>query len=185
MTDGPPGDAYREAAVLVPLVRDAARVVRLVVVRRTAGGVHGGQLAFPGGRVEPGDTSAFAAACREADEEIGLPPASVRVLAELPAVSTRVSGYRVRPFVAVAPRPAAWRPAPEEIAEVLEPDLARLLAPGALEHANDLLPPDWAAVRLPFYRVGDYRLWGLSERILTPLLARIGAGEWRAELVAG
>ncbi len=173
-----PESAPREAAVLVPLHRDPAGAWRLVVVRRAEGGLHGGQLAFPGGTRAGGDGSLLATALREADEEIGLPGGAVRLLAELPAVETRVSNYRITPFLARIQRPAAWAPDGREIVEVLEPELDGLLAPGARAFADDLMPPGRPALRLPYYRVGPHRLWGASERILHPLLARIAAGEW-------
>jgi hypothetical protein len=115
---------------------------------------------------------------REAGEEIGLPPPTIERLAALPEIETRVSGFRIAPFLARIERPAAWRTDAREIAEVLEPELATLLAPGARRFATDLLPPGRGEVRLPFYALGAHRLWGASERILTPLLARIAAGEW-------
>jgi len=172
------GSGLRDAGVLVPLWRDAHGAWRLVVVRRSEGGVHSGQLAFPGGARDERDVSLAHTALREAHEEIGLPPASARVLAELPGVETRVSSFRITPFIAVVQRPTEWRLDAREIAEVLEPELAALLAPEARRHASDLLPPEWEAVRLPYYPVGPYRLWGATERILSPLLARIAAGEW-------
>ena len=69
----------RDSAVLVPVFRDAAGELQLVMVRRTAFGVHGGQLAFPGGKPEPTDTDLQATALREAFEEVHLPPAQVQV----------------------------------------------------------------------------------------------------------
>jgi hypothetical protein len=104
----------------------------------------------------------------------------VTPLAELPAIDTRVSGFRVVPWLATIIRPARWVHDPREIAEVLEPRLADLLAPGARRHATDLWPPGGEGPRLPYYPVGTHRLWGASERILCPLLARLGAGEWPA-----
>lgn len=172
------GSGLREAAVLVPLWRDPASGWRLVIVRRSEFGVHSGQLAFPGGARDAHDASLQATALREAHEEIGLPPEAARVLAELPGVETRVSSFVITPYLAVIERPSAWRPDPREIAEVLEPELATFLAPNARAHAHDLLPAGWEAVRLPYYPVGAHRLWGASERILHPLLARIVAGEW-------
>ncbi len=174
----PPEVEPRDAAVLVPLHRDAGGAWRLVVVRRSEHGIHGGQLAFPGGTRAPADATLFDTALREAGEEIGLPAASVRLVAPLPPVETRVSSFRIAPFLAAIERPAAWRPDPREIAEVLEPPLAELLAPGSRRFATDLMPAAYGSLRLPFYPVGPYRLWGASERILTPLLARLRGGEW-------
>ncbi len=168
----------RRAAVLVPLVRDADGAWRLVVVRRAAGGIHGGQLAFPGGSAAEADATLLATALREAEEEIGLSPDAVRVLAELPPVDTRVSHFVITPFLAIVTRPAAWRLDPREIDEVLEPGVAALLAPGARAFATDLLPAGWTPRSLPFYAIGPHRLWGASERILHPLLERVRAGEW-------
>jgi 8-oxo-dGTP pyrophosphatase MutT (NUDIX family) len=173
-----PDVAARESAVLVPLFRDAAGALRLVIVRRSEGGVHGGQLAFPGGARAPADASLLETALREAAEEIGLPAVNVRVLSRLPDVEVRVSRYVVAPFLARIERPAAWAPDAREIAEVLEPRLSALLAPEARAFASDLLPADRAPMNLPYYGVGPHRLWGASERILNPLLGRILAGEW-------
>lgn len=168
----------RRAAVLVPFVRDDAGTWRLVVVRRASGGIHGGQLAFPGGSVDAGDANSLATALRESEEEIGLPADAVRVLASLPEVDTRVSHYVITPHLAIVTRRVPWRVDPREIDEVHEPALDALLAPGARAFADDLLPTDWAPLELPFYAVGPHRLWGASERILHPLLKRVRAGEW-------
>jgi 8-oxo-dGTP pyrophosphatase MutT (NUDIX family) len=168
----------REGAVLLPLYRDAGGEARLVVVRRTEGGLHGGQLAFPGGGIEPGDASPLAAALREAEEEIGLPRAGVEVLAALPAVSTQVSGWRVTPFLARVTPPPAWRPQADEVAEVLEPRLADLVHPVNQGEVMERFPQWPDPVRIAFYRVGPHRLWGLSYRILHPVLPRLLAGEW-------
>ena len=168
----------QQAAVLVPVFRDAEGDLRLVLVRRGEGGLHGGQLAFPGGKPDPRDASLLATALREAHEEVGLEPSSVEVLATLGAIETRVSGFRVTPFLARIVPPPRWRPAEHEIAEVLEiraADLARPEAHGeSLERFPDLPEP----VRIAFYRVGSHRLWGATYRILCPLLPRLLAGEW-------
>jgi 8-oxo-dGTP pyrophosphatase MutT (NUDIX family) len=170
--------ARRESAVLVPVFRDAASDLRVVLVRRAEGGLHGGQLAFPGGMREAGDVSALATALREAREEIGLEPAAVQVLATLPAFETLTTGYRIEPFLGRIARPAAWRPAPAEVAEILEVRLADLVRSDA--HGETLKSfSDWPAPRrVPFLRVGGRELWGASYRILLPLLPRLLAGEW-------
>jgi 8-oxo-dGTP pyrophosphatase MutT (NUDIX family) len=167
-----------EAGVLVPVFRDAAGELRLVMVRRTEGGVHGGQLAFPGGVREPDDPTLLDTAVREAEEEIGLPRSAVHPLTELPVIETYTTGFRIAPFLARIVRPDAWRLSEREIAEVLELTVRKLADPGL--HAESLEHfPSWPEPRtIPFVRVGEHRLWGASYRIVRLLLPRLIAGEW-------
>lgn len=170
----------RAAAVLVPVFRDAAGEVQVVLVRRTAFGVHGGQLAFPGGKPEPTDADLWATAQREAFEEIGLPPASVALLAALPTVPVP-SGFRISPFLGRIERPASWQRQVLEVDEVLEIPLRHLVNPATHTEETWELPGWPGPRRVPFYRVGPqgrYPLWGASYRILQPLLPRLLADEW-------
>lgn len=167
----------RESAVLVPLYRDAGGELQLVLVRRVRRGVHGGQLAFPGGMVESQDRSRLDTALREAEEEIGLVAAAVEVLGELPIVDTVTTGYRISPFLARIERPDRWRRQASEIDEILEVPVADF---GPDTHAETLEDfPAWSEPRrFPCYRVGPHALWGASYRILHPLLPRLAAGDW-------
>lgn len=153
-----------EAAVLVPVFRDSEGELQLLLVRRTEGGIHGGQIAFPGGRREAGDATLEDTAVREAEEEVGLPRSSVRVLAVLPEVFVRASGFRITPILAIIVPPAAWLLAEREIAEVLAVRVAELARPEPR--------------RVPFFRVGGHVLWGATYRIVHPLLPRLLAREW-------
>ena len=164
--------------MLVPLYRDPSGLLRIVLVRRAAGGMHGGQIAFPGGQRDPSDDSALATALREAEEEIGLPPASVVVLATLPVIETRTTGFRIEPFLARIERPAEWRVDPREIAEVLEVEVAALARPEARGESVETFPTWPGPRRIEFIQAGGHRLWGATHRILAPLLPRLIAGEW-------
>jgi 8-oxo-dGTP pyrophosphatase MutT (NUDIX family) len=170
--------ARRESAVLVPVYRDETGALRVVLVRRALGGIHGGQLAFPGGMREPTDASARDTAVREAHEEIGLEPGRVAVIAELAVVETRTSNFHIAPFLARIERPAYWRPAFREVAEVLEPSLAELADPSARGEAVETFATWQVPMLVPFIRIGEHRLWGATYRIINPLLPRLLAGEW-------
>ncbi|MFI5371037.1 MAG: NUDIX hydrolase [Candidatus Eisenbacteria bacterium] len=174
----PSDPGLRDAAVLVPVFRDRSGESVLVLIRRTEGGIHGGQLAFPGGQRAASDASLYDTALRETEEEIGLAPQAVTRLAELPVLHTRVSGFRVQPYLASISRPARWQPHPAEIAEVLEWPIASFARPGAHDSSMERFDGWPEPMRIPFYHVGPYRLWGVSYRILHPLLPRLLAGEF-------
>jgi 8-oxo-dGTP pyrophosphatase MutT (NUDIX family) len=167
-----------ESAVLVPLYRDEDGNVRIVIVRRVDGGPHGGQLAFPGGKHSAGDRSLLDTALRETHEEIGLAPDAVEVLKQLDAMDTVTTGFRITPFLGRIVQPLEWKLSESEIAEILEVPLGHFADPDIHDEemrSFDELP---APIRIPFYRIGDYELWGASYRILHPLLPRLLAEEW-------
>lgn len=167
-----------KAAVLVPVYRGVGGDITLVLVRRAEGGVHGGQLAFPGGKQAPQDRSLRDTALREAREEIGLTPDAIEILDELPAVETKVSGFLVTPYLARIRRPSQWIPCAREVADVLEVSIGDLAKPTARDEGVIDLPGRTPSVKGLFYRVGDYQLWGATFRILDPLIPRLVQGTW-------
>ncbi len=171
-------EAAIQAAALVPIYGREDGDTGLVLVRRTDWGVHGGQIAFPGGKHEPGDASMLETALREAEEEIGLPLSAVHVLAELPPLETRITRFVIHPFLARIIRPPQWRRQEREIAEILEVGIRDFGRPEASGKEFVTLPdrpePEW----IPFYRIGSHKLWGATYRILQPLIPRLMAGEW-------
>lgn len=171
--------ALVDSAVLAPVYRDADGSLRLVFIRRSPFGRHGGQIAFPGGRREPEDPDLLTTALREAEEEVGLERTSVDVLAALPIIETVATGFRVAPFLGrLNGPPPTWRRQETEIEEILEVRLDELTDPRAhaVEHWQ---LPGWPEPReIPFYWIGPYKLWGATYKIVEPLLPRIRAGEW-------
>jgi 8-oxo-dGTP pyrophosphatase MutT (NUDIX family) len=169
----------REAAVLVPVYRAQDGELVVVLVQRGEGGAHGGQLALPGGQRDPGDVDLAATALREAEEEIGLAGDRVELLTALPVVDTQTTGFRIAPFLARLPTPLTpWRPQEREIAEVVELRVADLARPEVkAEEVRDL--PTWPVPRrIRLWQVGRHEVWGVTYRILEPLVPRLLAGEW-------
>jgi 8-oxo-dGTP pyrophosphatase MutT (NUDIX family) len=113
------------AAVLVGLVDRPEGLTVLLTQRASRLSKHAAQVSFPGGRVEPTDRDIASAALREAQEEIGLDPASVRVFGYLPDHLV-ISGYRVTPVLCLVTPPISLTPNPDEVDVVFEVPLSHI-----------------------------------------------------------
>jgi hypothetical protein len=100
------------------------------------------------------------------------------VLAELPMEQTRTTGYRVFPYLVRITVPEQWQIAESEVAELFDVKLSDLLRAGAHDKMIDRFPTWQKAEQVSFYQIGTHRLWGLSYRILHPIIPRLIAGEW-------
>ncbi len=159
-----------DAAVLVALFARAGRLHAVFTRRRDDLRRHPGEISFPGGRRDTSDPDLVATALREAQEEIGLEPGAARILGALQPTPTIVTGYAVYPFVALIEDGIEWRPSAGEVAEVLEPALADLLA----GYARRTLLRRGLPIRTDTYAVGEDLIWGATARILADLFERIG-----------
>lgn len=159
----PPDRQLVPAAVLVPVLVEGGAATLFLTRRSSALSRHPGQIAFPGGRRDPGDASARAAALREASEEIGLDPHSVEVLGEMPVHET-VTGFSVTPVVGIVAR--RFRPVPEagEVEEVFEVPLERVTDPASFS----IQARRWRGAMRRYYAVpcGPRYIWGATARIL-------------------
>ena len=166
----PPGRRLVPAAVLVGIV-DLPGAPAVVLTKRSPRlRHHPGQVAFPGGKIDPGDADATAAALREAGVEVGVSRAQVAVIGTLPAHAT-VTGFSVTPVVArIAP---PFRPVAEagEVAEVFTVPLAHVLDPARFRVEGRR----WRGQLRRYFAVpyGPYYIWGATARILRALADRM------------
>jgi 8-oxo-dGTP pyrophosphatase MutT (NUDIX family) len=158
------------AAVLVPLYVENDELHAVFTKRRENLRRHPGEISFPGGRYEEGESDLRATALREAEEEIGLPRDAVEVLGALQPTPTIATGYAVYPFVGLIEPGRSWTLSPREVAEVLELPLRALLS----GYARRRLIRRGLPIRTDTYLVGDNLIWGATARILADLLDRIG-----------
>ena len=166
-----PGDSL--AAVLAPVVLDG-EVSMLFTRRRHDLDRHPGEVSFPGGFAEEADGGDLSAtALRETHEEIGIPPTSVRVIGALPPVHTHVSATLVIPFVGLIRERPDIRANTDEVAEVFEVSIERLL------EAERTMELEEGGERFTThaFEVGDHLIWGATGRMLHEFLKI-----WRSRL---
>lgn len=165
-----PYPVRRRAAVLCPIVRRRGTLRVMLTVRSAQLKVHAGQIAFPGGKIDPTDPSPLAAALREAEEEIGLPAADVDILGALDPYDTS-TGFVVTPFVGMVT--PSFRPIPSEgeVEEVFEVPFDFLM-----DRANhERIERVHQGRKRRFYQIvhGRYRIWGATAGMLRNLADRL------------
>lgn len=179
-----PACALRPAAVLIPMLqRDGDW--HLLFIRRAENGHdhHSGQVAFPGGCVEPGDADLMATALREAFEEIGIAPERVDIVGRLgDFVST--THYRIAPYVGVIAWPFPLRLAPDEVARAFTIPLPWLSDPNNRETYEHPLASGSVAV-IRYRRYEGELLWGATARMTVSLVETLtdASGARAAELI--
>ena len=162
----------RDSAVLVPLVPRGGADHLVFNRRRDDLPAHAGQVCFPGGARDGGE-SVLDCALRETEEEMGVDPASVRLLGRLPD-RISIAGFRVAVVVGRVEPPLAWRPHASEVAEVFEVPFALTLEAARWSYK----PARHVAARftrIPYFASGSHVVWGLTGIILRDFV-RVAAG---------
>jgi 8-oxo-dGTP pyrophosphatase MutT (NUDIX family) len=156
----------------------------LVLTRRTTAlRRHSGQISLPGGRYDLEDGSLLRTALRETEEELGVDPADLTIWGRLEPEHIVASHYALAPFVAFTPRRPAFRPAPAEVAEVIDLPLARLLDPAAVEEETwDL---QGMARRVSFFRYQEHKIWGATARVLSQVVVLLDPARANADTFTG
>lgn len=153
---------YRRACVLIPLIRNQGSWSILFTRRAENLAAHSGQIAFPGGAVEEGETLELAAR-REAEEEVGIPTSAVELIGRLDDLITN-SGYLVAPFVGVVHEPIEYVMQESEVVEIFEVPVNALLDPAKPEvRYVSFLNRKYPAY---FYPYRQHEIWGLTGRML-------------------
>ncbi len=166
------GDAPLVPAAVLVAVRDDGEENIIFTRRHDRLAKHAGQVAFPGGGMEPGDDDMVDTALRESEEEIGLPRDAVTPLGYLDCFET-ISGFRVTPVVArIAADAPALVPNAGEVADVFEVPLAFFLSRDNLRSYT----VEYRGARRPMveFRFGGFRIWGATAAMLLNMLKRMG-----------
>lgn len=168
----PEGRKLRPAGVLVPVLVQGGAARVILTKRSSALKHHPGQIAFPGGKQDPGDPTIIDAALREAHEEIALAPDNVEVLGTLPAHET-VTGFLVTPVIGLIRAPFTPIPEAGEVEEVFDVPLAHVLD----TEKFTIEGRRWRGSKRRYYAVpyGPYYIWGATARILRAMADAVRA----------
>ncbi len=163
--------ATKPAAVLVPIV-DRGEPTVLLTLRTSELPSHAGQVAFPGGKIDPADESPVAAALRETTEEIGLAPTLIEPIGYLDLYLT-FSGFRILPTVARVKPGFTLTLNPREVTETFEVPLGFLMTPD--NHQRKIR--DWNGIQREYYAMPfeNRYIWGITAGILRNLYERVCA----------
>ncbi len=159
------------AAVLVPLYEDRGTWWVLYTRRTHSVDVHRGQVSFPGGRIDARDNGPVETALREAEEEVGIPPAQVEILGAFRPLLT-VTQFEITPVVGCIPRPTSLRLSTREVACAFGVPLPWLADPAHLHREQRLPPVPGREIRV--YSFDPYlgeTVWGATARITLDLIS--------------
>jgi 8-oxo-dGTP pyrophosphatase MutT (NUDIX family) len=161
----------RRAAGLVLLYPRDDRAHIVLTLRADFLGRHSGQVSLPGGALDPGETFEQAA-LREAHEEVGLEPDTVRTLGALTPLDIQVSGFRLHPILAAMSDRPALRPANAEVARILEVPVSMLMDPSTVVWRS--LTREGRRYDVPVFVVDGADVWGATAMVLAEFLALLG-----------
>jgi 8-oxo-dGTP pyrophosphatase MutT (NUDIX family) len=164
-----PDHLTRQSAVLILLYPDSNHIYFPMIVRPVYAGVHSGQVAFPGGRMEETDRTYTDTALREAFEEIAINPAEVDVVGMLSPLYVPASNYMVYPVVGTSYNRPAFQPDPREVAQILEIPLSQVQDLSRIG-TKEIIVRDNIVIQAPFYDLLGHTVWGASAMILSELV---------------
>ncbi|UFH53505.1 CoA pyrophosphatase [Spirosoma sp. KNUC1025] len=163
-----PNERTRRSAVLICFYPYQHSIYLPLILRPQYDGVHAGQMAFPGGRMERYDENLTRTALREAQEEVGIRVSDVKVLGSLTELFIPPSNFYVQPVVGMLPYRPDFYPDPHEVEAVVEVSLTTLLDETIV--GDSQIDVRGVMIDAPFYQIQDYRVWGATAMMISELL---------------
>lgn len=169
----PIDDNYRRAAVMAlfyPGLEDELTIAFILRSSRDPRDRHAGQIAFPGGSVDPDDENLAYTALRETEEEIGVPKEEIELLGELTDLYIPVSNFLVTPFVGWLDKQPDFVPQESEVAAILEIPFADFLKGDARQKTSMKLSNGMTLKNVPYWNVGGHKIWGATSMMMSEVV---------------
>lgn len=163
-----PNERTRRSAVLICFYPYQGSIYLPLILRPQYDGVHAGQMAFPGGRMERIDENLTRTALREAQEEVGIRVSDVKVLGLLTELFIPPSNFYVQPVIGMLPYRPDFYPDPHEVEAIVEVELTTLLDETIV--GDTQIEVRGVVVDAPFYQIQGYRVWGATAMMISELL---------------
>jgi 8-oxo-dGTP pyrophosphatase MutT (NUDIX family) len=158
-------DNVKNGAVILMLYLKDNKLTICFIKRATDGGVHSGQIGFPGGKKDETDKDLIETALREAKEEIGIIPGKIQVLGKLSDLYIPVSNYIVYPFVGFYSQKPKFKLNKSEVDELVEVSLKKLINPAHCAFSEITI--NNSKLKVPCYIFGKHKIWGATAMILS------------------
>jgi 8-oxo-dGTP pyrophosphatase MutT (NUDIX family) len=165
----------RKSGVLILLYQQNETLQTIMIRRPKYDGVHSGQIAFPGGKMEEGDKDLVETALRETHEEIGVPATRIEVLGQLTELYIPPSNFLVQPTVGWLTEKPELTADPMEVEEILILPVSAFLEESALQEKEVALKD--FTIKVPCYFINDHVIWGASAMIMTEFLDVLKSSE--------
>ncbi len=165
----------RNSGVLLLLYPVKERLFTVFMKRTEYGGPHSGQISFPGGKFENGDSSLTDTALRESFEEIGIPPDAVKVLGNLSPLHIPVSNFRIQPVVGFVDKKPSFKTDPQEVDHLIETALDVLLNPDVIK--KETLKLGDLFIEVPYYDINGHHIWGATAMMLSEFAEVVRKGD--------
>ncbi len=162
------GETIRYGAVLIALFSQNKKIHTVLIKRNTYDGVHSGQIAFPGGRLEEHDADLVQTAIREAEEEVNISSSKVRILGTLSRIYIPPSRFEVLPVIGMLSSEPQLKPDINEVEEVFTCRLYDLINP-ANRYVKPIKLADGQVWDVPCIIVGNHFIWGATSMIISEL----------------
>jgi 8-oxo-dGTP pyrophosphatase MutT (NUDIX family) len=166
-----PNEKTRRSAVLILFYPHRGEIYLPLILRPLYDGVHAGQMAFPGGRMERTDENLVRTALRESQEEIGIRVSDVRVLGQLTELFIPPSNFFVQPVIGVINHRPDFYPDPREVEQVVEVQLETLLDETIV--GDTQIDVRGVMIDAPFFQIQNHKVWGATAMMISELLAVI------------